>query len=266
MQPGTAAGFESDAQTDATTADLTIEQLAAAAGMSVRNVRNHHTRGLLPAPTVRARVGYYGPEHVSRLCVIRDLQAEGFNLAAIKRMLDASSGSVARLAGIRDAVLASFGSEPREVITAADVARRLDGLDEDVVASLRKLELVVPLGEGRFERTSPALVRAYEQVLALGVSARAAVGVAERLSEDCDSIARALVDLYVEALWQPYVDAGLADSGAEDAVKTLQALQALAAEAVLAMFRLRMDARMEAAADELLQDQVKRAELLRRRL
>ena len=35
---------------DAGAAKLTIEQLAAEVGMSVRNIRNHHSRGLLPAP------------------------------------------------------------------------------------------------------------------------------------------------------------------------------------------------------------------------
>ncbi|MHB8491988.1 MAG: MerR family transcriptional regulator, partial [Solirubrobacteraceae bacterium] len=51
--------------------DLTIEQLAAEVGMSVRNIRNHHTRGLLPAPQVRARVGYYNAYHVARLRLVR---------------------------------------------------------------------------------------------------------------------------------------------------------------------------------------------------
>ena len=44
--------------------DLTIEQLAAQSGMTVRNIRSHRARGLLPAPEVRDRVGYYGPEHL----------------------------------------------------------------------------------------------------------------------------------------------------------------------------------------------------------
>src|ERR1700736_6094234 len=77
-------------------ADLTIEQLAAEVGMSVRNIRNHHSRGLLPAPEVRARVGYYGAEHVARLRLILDLQADGFNLTAIERLFSASGGSAAR--------------------------------------------------------------------------------------------------------------------------------------------------------------------------
>src|SRR4051794_1983831 len=68
-------------------AHLTIEQLAAEVGMSVRNIRNHHTRGLLPPPEVRARVGFYSAEHVARLRLILDLQADGFNLTAIERLL-----------------------------------------------------------------------------------------------------------------------------------------------------------------------------------
>src|SRR3979411_2162251 len=60
--------------------ELTIEQPAATVGMSVRNIRNHHTRGLLPPPEVRARVGYYNAEHVARLRRILDLQAGGDTL------------------------------------------------------------------------------------------------------------------------------------------------------------------------------------------
>ena len=60
--------------------------------MSVRNIRNHHTRGLLPPPEVRARVGYYNAEHVARLRLILDLQADGFNLASIERLLSGSDG------------------------------------------------------------------------------------------------------------------------------------------------------------------------------
>ena len=40
---------------------LTIDQLAQRTGMTVRNIRAHQSRGLLPPPAVRARTGYYGP-------------------------------------------------------------------------------------------------------------------------------------------------------------------------------------------------------------
>lgn len=65
---------------------LTIEQLAAVSGMTVRNIRSHQARGLVSPPEVRSRVGYYGPEHREQLRVIRDLQTAGFNLRGIKRL------------------------------------------------------------------------------------------------------------------------------------------------------------------------------------
>ena len=65
--------------------ELTIDELARETGMTVRNIRAHQSRGLLPPPEVRARTGYYGPEHVARLRLIQELQGNGYNLAAIKR-------------------------------------------------------------------------------------------------------------------------------------------------------------------------------------
>ena len=69
---------------------LTIGELAAAAGMTVRNIRNHQSRGLLPPPELEARTGYYGPEHLERLKLIKAMQADGLNLEAIRRLLSGS--------------------------------------------------------------------------------------------------------------------------------------------------------------------------------
>jgi len=81
---------------------LTIEQLASESGMTVRNIRAHRARGLLPAPEVRERVGYYGPEHVARLKLIQQMQADGFNLRAIQRLLELGGGAAALLGDERD--------------------------------------------------------------------------------------------------------------------------------------------------------------------
>lgn len=66
---------------------LTIDELARRSGMTVRNIRAHQARGLLPPPEIHQRVGFYGPEHLTRLELIQELQAEGFNLKGIKRLL-----------------------------------------------------------------------------------------------------------------------------------------------------------------------------------
>ena len=166
--------------------------------MSVRNIRNHHSRGLLPAPEVRARVGYYGAEHVARLRLILDLQADGFNLAAIERLLSGSDGLAERLLGLRNAVTTPFEAESPEVVTAEELAKRFGEVDAKDIERVRKLKLLVPLGDDRFEVPSPALLRAAEEVVALGISLHAALALVERVSRDCESISRAFTKLFLQ--------------------------------------------------------------------
>ena len=59
---------------------LTIEQLANESGMTVRNIRAHPARGLLHAPEVRQRVGFYGPDHVARLRLITERALSSYRL------------------------------------------------------------------------------------------------------------------------------------------------------------------------------------------
>src|SRR5579871_12462 len=103
--------------------DMTIEQLAAAVGMSVRNIRSHQARGLLAPPEVRARVGYYGQSHVAQLRMIRALQQQGFNLGGIKRLLEDTEGTADRLLRFKSA-RSRIGEEPAETMTAAQLGRR----------------------------------------------------------------------------------------------------------------------------------------------
>jgi len=239
-------------------ADLTIEQLAGEVGMSVRNIRNHHSRGLLPAPEVRARVGYYGTDHVARLRLILDLQADGFNLAAIERLLSGSDGLAERLLGLRHAVTMPFESESPEVITAEELLNRFGEVSAKDIERVRKLKLLVPLGEGRFEVPSPALLRAAEEVVALGISLHAALGLMERVSRDCESISRAFAKLFLRELWEPFEQAGQPEERWDEVIEAVGALRPLASEALLAVFKQRMSTQLEAAFGKVLEHQAKR--------
>ena len=133
--------------------------------MSVRNIRNHQSRGLLPPPEVRARIGYYGPEHVARLRLIQEMQAEGFKLSAIERLIGEHGVDADRFVGLRQAVTAPFTTEAPEVLTREELAERFGTDDDKLLAKAQKLGLLVALGEERFEAPSPALLRAAEDVL-----------------------------------------------------------------------------------------------------
>jgi DNA-binding transcriptional MerR regulator len=238
--------------------DLTIEQLAAEVGMSVRNIRNHHSRGLLPAPEVRARVGYYGAEDVARLRLILDLQADGFNLAAIERLLSGSDGLAERLLGLRHAVTTPFEAETPEVVTAEDLAKSFGEVSQKDIERVRKLKLLVPLGDDRFEVPSPALLRAAEEVVALGISLHAALALMERVSRDCESISRAFAKLFLKELWDPFEQAGQPEERWDEVIEAVGALRPLASEALLAVFKQRMTTQLEGAFGKVLEHQAKR--------
>ncbi len=239
--------------------DLTVEQLAAEVGMSVRNIRNHHTRGLLPAPEVRARVGYYNTQHVARLRLILDLQADGFNLAAIERLLNGSDGLAERLLGLRNAVTAPFEPESPEVITDEELTKRFGEIDAKDIARVRKLKLLVPLGEDRFEVPSPALLRAAEEVLDLGISMHAALALVERVSRSCESISRAFTRLYLKELWEPFQRAGQPDDQWDEVIDAVDTLRPLASEALLALFKQSMTTQLEDTFGKVIEHQAKRS-------
>jgi DNA-binding transcriptional MerR regulator len=238
--------------------DLTIEQLAAEVGMSVRNIRNHHSRGLLPAPEVRARVGYYGADDVARLRLILDLQADGFNLTAIERLLSGSDGLAERLLGLRHAVTTPFEAETPEVVTAEDLAKSFGEVSQKDIERVRKLKLLVPLGDDRFEVPSPALLRAAEEVVALGISLHAALALMERVSRDCESISRAFAKLFLKELWEPFEQAGQPEERWDEVIEAVGALRPLASEALLAVFKQRMTTQLESAFGKVLEHQAKR--------
>ena len=227
--------------------------------MSVRNIRNHQSRGLLPAPEVRARVGYYGEEHAERLRLILDLQADGFNLKAIERLLAASGGSASRLVNLRNAFAAPFESETPEIVTMDELSERFGALDAKDAERVRRLGLVAPVGDDRFEVSSPALMQAAEEVVSLGIPLHAAIELIDRVSRDCESISRAFVRLYLKELWEPFADSGHPDERWDEVIDAITALRSIATEALLAMFKLRMTAEVEKQSARLIERHAKRA-------
>lgn len=239
-------------------ATLTVEQLAYETGMSVRNIRNHQSRGLLPPPEVRARIGYYGPAHVARLRLIQEMQAEGFKLSAISRLIGEHGEDADRFVGLRQAVTAPFATEAPEVMTREELIERF-GIDDDrLLEKALKLGLLVDLGEERYEAPSPALLRAAEEVTAMGIDLPAALKVIEKLNRNAQSSARAFVDLFVEEVWKPFDEAGRPEDAWVEITAAIERLRPLAVEAFTATFRLTLTDEVEKAFGEVLERRKKK--------
>jgi DNA-binding transcriptional MerR regulator len=239
---------------------LTIEQLAAESGMSVRNIRSHQARGLLAPPEVRLRVGYYGPEHVAQLRLIRDLQAEGFNLAGIKRLLDDTQGTAERLMRFKDSL--AEHRERAETLTLGELGRRFRVSAEQaprVLAKTEKVGVLIPAGEGRYEVPSPSLLAVAEEVVDRGMPVEALLAVFEELDTHCDAVARAFVKLFVTQVWRPFQRAGMPAERWPEIDEAIDRLRPLATDALLAIFSKRMDSQIEAAFGEITQRLSERA-------
>jgi len=165
---------------------MTIDEVAAQVGMTVRNVRAHQARGLLQPPRIVGRTGFYGPEHVRRLDRIRQLQDEGMNLAAIARLLDE------RLTAVATGPFSDVAPEHRP---AGDVASRLGlELDDPSIARAVELGLITPDGDGVRVET-PRLLAVAEELADEGVPLSAMLDVVEEVQQASAQVARAFMAL-----------------------------------------------------------------------
>lgn len=227
--------------------DLTIEELAAETGMTVRNIRSHRARGLLPAPEVRDRVGYYGSEHLARLQMIQELQADGFNLKGVERLLSHSVGAAEQFLSIRRALDEFDGEQPR-TFTRDELSDRFGADDpEDALKRAIKAGALVPVDEDRFEAPFPSLLDAAEGVVAAGVPLDHAIAVLDKVRGRCRSISQEFVKLFLEDVWKPFEEDGYPDDRWSEVREALDRLRPLSLQALVAIYRMTMSDEVEKA-------------------
>ena len=235
---------------------MTIDELARKTGMTVRNIRAHQSRGLLPPPEVRGRTGYYGDEHAARIELIRELQAEGLNLEAIRRLAESAGESSAEMLDFTRAIRQPFEDEEPEIIEAGELAAPWgdgDNPNEKLIKKAERLGIVRNLGDDRYELLSPRLLRAGSELAELGVPAEQALAVVEKLRRQSQGAAKVFVDLFIEAVWEPFDKAGRPDDEWPEVIAALERLRPLASESLLAVFGITMSEATESALGRTLQ-------------
>jgi DNA-binding transcriptional MerR regulator len=228
---------------------LTIDELARRAGMTARNIRAHQTRGLLPAPQLDGRTGYYDDEHVARLELIKDMQAAGFNLGAIKKLLDvAPVGSGEEVLRFERALMAPWAAEDPRVFDASELESLLGGdLASPTIRRAVDLGVIVELGDGRYEAPNPGLLRAGAEVVSLGIPAERVVEVFEQLMVHSQGVANVFVELFLSDVWGPFEAAGSPEDEWPRVRRALEQLRPLASEVLLGAFHQTMSKTVEEA-------------------
>lgn len=216
--------------TDTEEPALTVDELAARAGVTVRTVRFYSARGLLPPPVIGPRrVGHYSQEHLARLALIEELQHQGMTLAAIERHLTRlPPGLSAHELAIHRAVVASWAPDAMEDVTREELDRRagrpLRDPDLERLAAMGVVE-----GTGDRVRLDPGLLKLGLELLDVPIADETILAARTVLLEHSRAAAHALSGLLRNAV-------GEQESVA--AVKSLSAhMQPLVVQALLTAFQ-----------------------------
>ncbi|MEH3033720.1 MAG: MerR family transcriptional regulator [Aeromicrobium erythreum] len=182
---------------------LSVEQLAARVGMTVRTVRFYAGRGLIPPPRREGRNGYYGPDHLARLELVRELQAHGFTLSAIEGYLeqipdDASPEQVA----LHRTLLAPWTPEMPETLDRAALEVRAGrALSDDELEILVAIGVVEPTPTEDVFRLAPAHLAVGIGFLEAGLPADAAHHARRVITEHGQALAHDLTALFRDKVW-----------------------------------------------------------------
>jgi DNA-binding transcriptional MerR regulator len=235
---------------------MTIGELARRTGMTIRNIRAHQTRGLLPPPEVHGRTGYYNEEHVARIELTREMQAEGLNLEAIRRVLETAGGSSQEMIDFARAVRAPFEDETPEIFDASELAASWGAgtVNPKWLRHGERLGILRQLPDGKIEVLSPRLHRSGVALVELGVSPAAGLATAEKLQKHAEGVARAFVDLFVKEIWEPFDQAGRPEEDWPKVREALDRMRPLAADALVAMFNMTMGEATEKAGERTLHE------------
>jgi DNA-binding transcriptional MerR regulator len=217
--------------------DYRIDDLARAAGTTVRNVRVYQDRGLLPPPRREGRTGIYSEAHLARLRLIGSLLEKGYTFAHIGDFLQAwqRGRNLTDLLGLEEVLTTPWSDEVDDYVTAEQLEELFgDELTPENMELALAQQLVVVDGD-RLRVPSPRLLHAGAELVRAGIPLAVVLGLSAQLAQDMDRSARRLVgavaDHVVLPLTESY-DASLAEVG--ELINRLKPLAQLAVDAHLA--------------------------------
>ncbi len=215
---------------------ITIDELSAAVGLTVRTTRYYASLGLIPPPVRRGRVAYYQDTHRGRLEMVRALQDHGFTLQAIERYMATlpADASVEELA-LQRAMLTSWTPRPPEVLTRRQLekkaARRLSERDLDLLVELGTLERV----ESGFVAMSNLEVGV--ELLDLDIPEDSMGAAGEAIQRHMEALVEELTTILRTQVLEPYRRESHSPEDAERLEKTMSRLRQLTLEAVVTGFQ-----------------------------
>jgi DNA-binding transcriptional MerR regulator len=215
---------------------LTIDELAARAGVPTRTIRFYQARGALMKPEIRGRVAYYGDGHVARLELIAQLQDRGLRIDAIRDLvasIDRGELDLAEWLGIEQEVQAPWADDHARTVDEAGLHALAGTKRPGLVADLVRNRLIERRGDV-FLIPSPALLGIALKLAAAGVELDVGAAAGDVLRKHLRRAVKELVELFVRGVRDGGVTLG-------DPEATFATLRPLGTEAVKILFAREME-------------------------
>jgi DNA-binding transcriptional MerR regulator len=189
----------------AASGELTVEQLSARTGISVRNLRFYTTKGLVPPPTKRGRTAVYNGEHVARFELLQELQGHGLSLSAIERFFDGiPDDATPEQIALHRTTLRPLAAATPTVLGRRQLETRAGRrLSDDDVDRLVELGGVSVAEDGKFA-VNEGRMRAALAVIDRGIPIDIALACEEIYRRHSAAMASELEVLFRESLWPAY--------------------------------------------------------------
>ena len=215
-------------------ARLPIEELARRTGVTVRNLRQLQTHGVLEPPELEGRKGYYTPRHLARVALVRRMQDRGYSIAAIRDLLQRwqREGGSHAIANLEDALEPPLDRGKRRLVQA-DLFQLYPefATDRALRERARKSRLIEDQGD-TVEGTNADLLELGRSLVDSGIGVPALLELVERLDPGVQELARVLTGFFEEQVVEPFRRAGAPLDGLEDLAQRAERMRKLAARAV----------------------------------
>lgn len=217
---------------------LTVDEVAARTGVTVRTIRYYQSEGLLPTPTRHGREVRYGDEHLERLELITRLQERGLRLTAIADLVH-QGDSAADWLGLTESLTQPWTEDRPQLLNEDELTARI-GEVAVTVDDLVRTGVV----ERRADTTpvvylvpSTGMLDIALELAALGIGLDVTAGLRTLLQERLRDLATDLVAKFTDEVSLTL----LADAGPAETTRILQQLRPLTRRSVDLLFAAEME-------------------------
>lgn len=218
---------------------LTVEEVAAKTGVTVRTVRYYQSQGLLPHPDRVGREARYGDEHLERLRLIARLQEQGLRLTAIRELVRQGDAAADWL-GLTESLAKPWSDDRPALWSEDELAARSAAaptVDVDDLVRTGVIERRSDTNPVVYLVPSPGMFEIALQLSNLGLDLDVAARLRTLLQERLRVLATDLVAGFTDEVSLTL----LADAGPADLVRLLEQLRPLTRRTVDLLFASEME-------------------------